>query len=212
MSDAHMEDVLQELRAELDVTLSPEFAAKLRARVAETQAVSRISTWAMWGALAATAAAVIVVTAVRTNTPQPTSAPAVFATAAPPAVTERVPEVPVPAAPAQARNSPVRKPTAWRAEAPPARTRPWLAEAPPVIEVITNQPALIRLAFQRAAEVQREFPASEPVTPGPLEPLTLSKVVIDPIVIPGGADVPPPGGVSPVIRRVSAGDATRSPR
>jgi len=211
MNDTHidhveMDDVLRELRAELDVTPSPEFAAKVRARVAETAASRALRwapQWAMWGALAATAAGVIAFASTRTT-----------GTIAPPAVS--VPAI---------------APTAWRAEAPPSRRRPapaapvWKApvrkaaaqaalDAPrataPVLEVITNQPALIRRAFEQAA-LLREYPINQPAIPGPIEPLTLTKVVIDPIVIPGGTDVPP-GGVSPVIRRVSAVEPTRSPQ
>jgi len=205
-----MNDVLQELREELDVTPSPAFTANVRTRVAGTAGASRVSRWVMWGALAATAAGVIAFVATRTISPPAVSVPAIVATATAPAVVaERV---------LDRTAAPVARP----AEAPPARRRPAppaLAHAaidaprattPPVLEVITNQPALIRRAFQQAG-LQREFPVNEPAILGPIEPLTLSKVVIDPIVIPGGADLPP-GGVSPVIRRVSAIDATRSPK
>ena len=201
---AEMDDVLRDLRAELDVTPSPEFAAKVRARVAET-AASRASRWVMWGALAATAAGVIAFAMTRTTgmiAPPAERGPAIVMTAAPPAVPEPVPNVAGPT-----RKGPVRKP-ARAASAPAAPDAP-RATTPPVLEVITNQPALIRRAFEQAA-LQREYPVNQPAIPGPIEPLTLTKVVIDPIVIPGSAE--PSGGVSPVIRRVSAVDATRSPK
>jgi hypothetical protein len=197
MSDVEMDDVLKQLRTELDIVPSPEFAAKVRAQVAETPAASRVGQWAMWGALAATAAAVIAVaTTMRTGAPPTVAVPTTVTQAA-------APPVVVPDEPKTGRSIRASRPAQKAAVVA-------LATAPPVVEVITNQPALIRQAFQQAA-LQRELPDKGPATDGVIEPLTLSKVVIDPIVIPGGAEVPP-AGVSPVIRRVRADDATRSPR
>ena len=161
--------------------------------------------WPTWSALAAMVAVVIIVT--RESSSPRTEPPMVVAAS--------IPEVPALGAghPARGARKPAAPVSVVRRHAAPQPSGPEpVVATTPALEVITNQPELIRRAFQRLEAVVFEpRPAGEPVWPEPIQELSIAKVVIDPIVIPSGADVPP-AGVVPVIRRVSAGDATRSPR
>jgi hypothetical protein len=205
MTDKPFDDVLQELRAELDVEPSPEFAAKVRTRIAETASVSPFGRWAAWGAIAAVAGLLAVVAVRQTTSQLPAlpSAPTTARVVAP----DRPVVVPAPVVPppAAVTRRPVRRAASPIAAQPQETTR---ATSPVVLEVVTNQPALIRQAFQQARGKDIGPP---PVVPPVTEELWIGRVVIEPIVIPGSGETPPPAGVSPVIRRVSARDATRSP-
>jgi hypothetical protein len=205
MTDKPFDDVLQELRAELDVEPSPEFAAKVRTRIAEAASVSPFGRWAAWGAIAAVAGLVAVV-AVRQTSSQLPALPSAPTTAR--VIAPELPVVvpaPVIPPPAEETRRPARRPPSPIAAQPQETTA---ATSPVVLEVVTNQPALIRHALQQARG--QEIGPPPVVTPA-TEELWIAKVLIEPIVIPGSGETPPPAGVSPVIRRVSARDATRSP-
>ncbi len=70
MTDEHLDDALRDLRAELTVTPSPEFAAKVRERI-ERPAASRFGAgaWAWLGVAATCAVAVVAVAIWRSGVP-----------------------------------------------------------------------------------------------------------------------------------------------
>ena len=79
MTDEHLDEALNDLRAELSVTPSPEFAAKVRERIEQAPAKSSWNVWA-WAGVAATCAVAVIAVAVwrggRTETPARTESAA----------------------------------------------------------------------------------------------------------------------------------------
>jgi hypothetical protein len=216
MTDEHVDQLLSQVRAELDVTPSPGFAAGVRARIADAPASKRaMFRWPVVAVASATAIVAAVAVMMRGSSvpAAPASAPAV-------AVAPAVEPAPVASASAKAVT-----PVTPVAPAVPRVASRTLADATtpalptgPSLEVITNQGAVLQAVWRRARGGDRAFKEVEPeqataTTAGPVadpaQPIVLPPVTIDPIVISalggssGGGGAAAPGG--PTIRRVDAG-------
>jgi hypothetical protein len=201
-------DLLRELQTELaGVTPAPEFAARVRARVAEAR---RPRGWLRLGIGLAGAAATLVAVVVSMRPAGELPDPVVIRTTAPPA------PAPAPAL----RSEPADGPVTPAAPVAPRPTRPGPAPvrartADPRFEVITTQAAVLeelwRVATARAGTPPR--PAAELPPPSIVVDsdglIVVPDLVVDPIVVlPIGA---PPGGQGR-IQRVTSPQATGSPR
>ncbi len=205
------DDVLEDLRAELSaISPSPGFAASVRTRVAASSDRRGLGTW-MWP-VALAAAAVIVVSAyvAFTTTPiEETPVPQMAGTAAPAAAPVRS-EVTaaVPAAGAA--------PVASAPKLSPASRQSSDVHAVatgPALDVITNQPEVLRAIWARARwpMVEATVETASPVPAEVVREISVAPILVEPIVVraldPSGTG----GGGTPEIRRVAA-DATGSER
>ena len=200
MTDEHVDQLLADLRASLDVTPSSGFASGVRARIAAAPAPKRPTFW--WPAVALAGAIAIVAGIVMMS--RGSSVPAApVASASAKTVT---PDISV-ASPAPR----VASRALARATKPASSTGPSL-------EVITNQGAVLQAIWRRARGGDRAFKEVEPETPTvttagqvtpPTEAIVVPPVTIDPIVVSAlgnssaGGGAAAPGGST--IRRVDAG-------
>ncbi len=190
MNDKHLDDALKDLQAELSVTPSPEFAAKVRARIEHAPTKPAWNVWA-WGGVAATCAVAVIAVvlgvgrAFRPGAPGGAEAPAsteanTSAGAKAPAYTEGT------------ASSDVGRP--FRAGRSPA---PVVAAAAPRAEPEVLVPpdqliAIRRLMASVRAGARPNLPASptlfDPDTGEliPLKPIEIPLIVVDPL--PGGPD------------------------
>lgn len=215
MSDERIDGLLRELRAELaSMTPSPQFAARVRARVERTGFVRRLGFVGRTGfqvrlqMIVAAAGGLAVVVAVAFRQTPPTGDPLVRPQAT--AMVDsaaRAPHVEVAVAVNKAPLSPTRQRLT-------SALRPLLEPEP---EVLTNQPAIIRalwahtrgLAQQKpdppAAPGLSEAPAGEPET------IAVAPVTVEPIVVgqidPGRGRA---GGMPPETNRRTADVSARS--
>lgn len=179
------DELMAELGAALDVEPSPAFAAGVRARVDR----SRRGAWWAWGSVAAACASIAVVIAMRPAT-ESSPAPVSMATAS-------VETPNAPTAPGGAPSVSVTVPTiiaprhARPAPAAPAVAPARLESAEPKLEVITNQPELLRELWQRhlvgavtrITEVESRAIADITVAPIEVEPIVVPKIVVNELVI-----------------------------
>ncbi len=195
-------DAIDALRSELKrVPLSPEFTARLRQRIdaaPDARGVAWLSGW-RWLVPAASAAAVVVAAfALSWSRPAP-----------PQQVTARAPiETPTVVAiePENLRTSTFAKAPADRREPENLRTSTF-AKAPadrrepenPSLEVITNQPAILRALWARAGRGPAvvEVPMTQMPDPNPeivVPPIEVSPIVVKPL------EPQPAPGVLPIVR------------
>lgn len=184
------DELMAELGAALDVEPSPAFAAGVRARIDQR----RQRAWWMWGGVAAACATVAAVIAMQPAS-VPSPAPVTIATASveapgaerPTALTAPTVERSVPAAVPN-----VVEPHHARAStAPGAALVARVESAEPKLEVITNQPALLRELWQGRVlgtvepVATLESPGAVPVEVQSVEvePIAVPKIVVDEFVI-----------------------------
>ena len=210
-------DELEPLRAELgELTVSPEFAVRVRQGIEAAGGRTRFS-WSPFNwrfAVPAAGLGAAALAALMLLKPADNSAPTQVA-AAQPALQTPVP-APAPPAPTDvpqvARNQERPAPVASRVAPVATQAQPSSREPrDPMLEVITDQPALLRALSVRVAPgvaVDATEPASLYQAPAlevaPIEVSPISKFVVP--------DTRAPIGVTPFILRITAESAERSSR
>jgi len=221
------------LRDELAaVAPSPEFAVRVRQGVAEADAAreARLSWSSGWrwivpvGAVAAGVIAVIALTKSGADVPEhiTVQAPIETATQAPTTIETQKPVV----APLATSNDERRPSTgSGRPEAlegrttnvgrrvPNARAQVVTAAPPtadPMLEVITNQPAVLRAMWVRAGAAQAVVAPGDTSLPENAGDIVIAPVEVNPVVVRWLVEPPGTPGVLPFIRRVAADMAERS--
>lgn len=211
-----MDLLRQELAA---IAPSPEFAVRVRQGIEEAQAARAASWWRFsnWRVMVPAAAAAVVVLAILLR-PDTSRVEQATAQVTPAPVGPVAAQLANDAAPGHAqRTSPnpvVRRPqprvTTPRPVASTARAATTLAD--PFLEVMTNQPAILRAnrALIRAASEARETPVVAIAETNP--EIVVAPVEVSPIVVKWMVEPPPSpsSGGAPVIRRVTAETAERS--
>lgn len=209
-----MGDPLRALRAELaGVAPSPAFSARVRQRV-EAARVERGTVWrSNWrwlvpaAAVAAVVIAVVALSRPQPETPQQISArgpietPGIVAT----------PNAPIAAPAPRETSQPVRSaarvaravPTSAGMPAPTTNTGSGL-------EVITNQPALLRALWARVPAGATVVEASAAPLPETVPDIVVISVEVRPVVVKWLIEPQPTPGVVPIIRKASADTAERS--
>jgi hypothetical protein len=199
------------LREELAaVAPSPEFAVRVRQGIdaaAETRKTSWLSGW-RWivpaGAVAAGVIAVIALTRSGADAPErmtvqvPIQAPATIDAPKP---------IVAPQAPTPTSKVLVPGATSARAATSSPVVANAVASADPMLEVITNQPAILRAMWKRMAPESVSF--ATPPTEEARE-ITIAPVEVSPIVVKWMVEPLPTPGVLPIIRRIAADRAERS--
>jgi hypothetical protein len=211
-------DAIRTIGVELSgVSVSPEFAVRVRQQIESAPARSRwfsLFDW-RWAVPVAAAAVVAAFIVTRGTTPttvgsrpanvqargpesqpsQTTHNPPAPATATPPAVTSIVPVAPM------TQQSP--SATAGAAQRTATSVAASGQQADDKLEVITDQPAILRQLWASVTTVQvAEAPTQAPE-------MVIGPVEVTPVAVQWLVEPPSPGGVTPIIRRVSA-DAERS--
>jgi hypothetical protein len=215
-------DPLEALKAELaSVGPSQAFAAGVRQRLdAEPErSTGRFPISWRWAVPVGVATAAVVWTLVVQRRPEPrqpqtvvaTAGPGVTATTPPVAPAAAAPTVTAPGAPGASVREPVRAPRRPATQ----MTAAAIAEQPaePTLEVITNQPAILRALWTAvAAEHAVVVPAASPFVE-PSADIVVAPVEVRPVVVKWMVE-PPAGaggeGGSPIIRRMAADTAARS--
>lgn len=214
-------DDLEPLRAELqDLTASPEFAVRVRERIEAGQGRGFRASWSLfdWRLLVPAAGLAALIAAVilwPRQAPEPRNTVArvdPVAPVVPPAVTSSTPRVTPPATVARrlvAASDPARR----RGPASEAGSSDAAAPRDPMLEVITDQPALLRAFRPSLGQSGATVDATEPSAM--YQPQTLTVTPIEVVTIP--AYVVPdltrlPVGISPFILRITADSAERSSR
>ncbi len=201
---ARLADDLEPLRAELaELTASPEFAARVRQQLEQgSQSSWRWLTWRWMAPVGALAAAVMLFMLFKpVERPTPHSLVAVVQpqdpVSAPPAVREPAGEV---AASRLVRPRPVK--TTTRSQ-----------EAP--LEVLTNQPTILREWMVRASTAAVSEADDSPAVPVEVRDVAVAPVEVTPVVVKWLVE-PPPQPLLPyqlqIIRSGSADAAARSAR
>jgi len=200
----------QELAA---VTPSPEFAVRVRQGVEaarEERSASWLSGW-RWvvpvGAVAAGVIAVIALTKSGADAPERVNVQAPLQASVPaPIVVERPVVVPSTTSDAVVRTSKSARPANSAAVANVAV----LASADPVLEVITNQPAILRAMWARVSSASGALSVVTPPTEE-VRDITVAPIEVNPVVVKWMVEPSPAvPGVLPIIRRVTADTAERS--
>ena len=194
------------LREELAaVAPSPEFAVRVRQGIEEAQAARaaswwRFSNWRLIGPVAAAAAIVALMVMMRPE------APAVAH------VTAKVTPAPVIVTPTPQPEKPlVTRPNPRVTPAPVVTTAVATTPVDPFLEVITNQPALLRAERDRIRAAGAVESTQVVVMPNTVPDIVVAPVQVSPIVVQWLVEPPPsPSGGAPVIRRVAADMAERS--
>jgi hypothetical protein len=183
------------------VAVSPEFKVRVRQQV-DAAPQARVSSWlGGWRWLVPVAAGIAIAVAMAwtwrgaQNTPAPitttVSNPAQDVPTPAPRPTPRRTEAPVVASPLRHERTGVRRST-----------------GEPSLEVITNQPAILRALYARiaaGAEIVETNTAPEP-DPG----IAIPEIVIDPIVVKPLPEPPGVSGTLPIIRKSPAESVERS--
>jgi hypothetical protein len=182
MRDEHLDDALRDLRTELNVTPSPEFAAKVRERIEAQPATARWGLWAWTGVAATCVAAVIAVAMWRAAHPAPVTQKPVASVAQ----SVQAPE------PAAAVTPPAAEPVAPKRPATPAEPTVRVARerAEPEVLVPPDQLNAIRRLM---AAVRKGALASAPAAPTLIDPDTGELIPPKPIEIPLITIEPLPG-------------------
>jgi hypothetical protein len=203
--------VRQRIAGELDllrdelaaIAPSPEFAVRVRQGIdaaAETRKASWLSGW-RWvvpvGAVAAGVMAVIVLSrsgdaADQITAQAPVQAPTAIET--PVAMTN---------GDRRTTNAGRRVPDSGAQVVPAEPTA-----ADPVLEVITNQPAILRAMYARIAAGATVVETT--TMPDTVPEIVVAPIEINPIVVKSLVDPPAVGGAQPIIRRITADTAERS--
>jgi hypothetical protein len=192
------------------VAVSPEFKARVRQQV-EAAEQRRAASWLRgwrWLAPVAAAAGVAIVAVIIWRGSNELPAP-VTATAATTAVK---PMSRTPSEVAQTSRSATEVKRPVRAE-PVARTAPATAASSttePSLEVITNQPAILRAMYARIAADATVVDTMTIPLSDTAPDIVVPPIEISPIVVKSLADPPVVGGAQPIIRRVTADTAERS--
>lgn len=206
---AQSQDELTILRDELaSVAPSPEFAARIRQRIDDD--ASRRSTWAFfnwrWAVPAGVLAAGLLVTVLWLRPQSPAPQPSVTADAAAPTshAPGVTPEVPVRPPAGSAAVHPVAVAAHQRREdvKPEARD--------PFLEVITDQPALLRALEARVFASEVAVDPTEPAGTYTAPKLEVLPIEVSPISVFLVPDPRLPVGLSPIILRIAAESAERS--
>jgi hypothetical protein len=213
--------VRQRIAGELDllrdelaaVAPSPEFAVRVRQGISEVDAAraDRAASWLSgwrWvvpaGALAAGVIAVIALTRSGADAPERVTVQA----AGPAPIVAQTPKPVV--KPSATSNVEVRTPklarsvAGARGEATPAT----LATPDPMLEVITNQPAILRAMYARISAGSSVFETT--TIPDTVPDIVVAPIEISPIVVKSVVEPPAVGGAQPIIRRITADTAERS--
>jgi len=182
MNDEQLNESLKDLQAELNITPSPEFAAKVRERIEEAPTPSRWNAWAWTGVAAACAVAVIAVAEWR-------GGPASTGDASPESVTATVPAATVitptltPSVPGAPSDGPTARPGA---SAPAPRTG-----APVIVAAATTRELEVLVPPDQLMGIRRLMAA---VRGGARPNLPASPALIDPdtgeLITPKPLDIP----------------------
>lgn len=186
MTDEHLDKALKDLQAELTVTPSPEFAAKVRERIEQVPAKSSWNVWAWSGVAATCAVAVVAVVVWRGGRQEDSGARPLtlaqaqpIATTQPPAASQPVPVEPSVTPSVRATAAPVVHATAGRAE--------------PEVLVPPDQLIAIRrlMAAVRAGSMTTMAASPTLIDPDtgeliPLRPIEIPLITVDPL--PGPPD------------------------
>jgi hypothetical protein len=203
------------LREELAaVAPSPEFAVRVRQGVEaarEERAASWLSGW-RWvvpiGAVAAGVIAVIALTKSGAESPERVTVQVPIQT--PTSINTPTPAVTVPTP-----TSKIHVPGASSARAAtssPVVASAVVASADPMLEVITNQPAILRAMYARIAVGATVVETTTIPMPDTAPEIIVPSIEISPIVVKSLVDPPSVGGAQPIIRRITADTAGRSQR
>lgn len=201
------DDVLMDLKTALRAEPSREFAAGVRSRVNRSRVLAR----RMWWGLAAAATVTLATVALWQ--------PAVDEPAVEAVVSDRA-TVPTPAAftpaPSAVQERVVANTTAPRSVRRATRVVSVASDTPfePRLEVLTNQPAVLRklwAGYSTKTLLETPVEVETPATPAPMKPLApvrVDPIVVVPIVVSELVPAGRSGGV-PVIRRIEATKETR---
>lgn len=191
------------LRDELAaVAVSPEFKVRVRQEVEAAQQV-RASSWlggSRWLVPIAAAAGIAIAIAIAWTWRGARSTPAPIATTVSNPADVRSP-LPVPGG----------QRTATQVVASPLRherTGVRRSTEEPSLEVITNQPAILRALAARMAAGAKMVETTTAAEPDPA--ITVPEIVIDPIVVKPLPEPPDLSGTLPIIRKTTADQAERS--
>ena len=192
------DDLLNELDTALRVEPSRAFADGVRAKVRRSQ----VRTTQMWWGLAAAATvgfAVMTLWRPTHEVPAPvTTSASVPAPSATPAL-----------APFTAPISSVGG-RVFRPGKPSVAQMATTATSEPRLEVITNQPAVLRQLWADARGRRLEMVEADPAVDGMSpKPIVVNPIEVRPIVVNEIGKEPGPGGASPIIRRVNATKETK---
>jgi len=206
------EDVIESIGVELsELSVSPEFAVRVRQQIEAAPARSRwfrVFDW-RWAVPVAAAAAIVAFALTRATAPTTGGAdPAVVQARGPEPHIPQAPQVPqAPSVTSGPPSASVSEPPQTAAARATDRTTTSAAasvqQADDKLEVITNQPAILRQLWASVTRVE--------VAETPLETreLVIVPVEVTPVAVQWLVEPLPSGGVTPIIRRVSA-DAERS--
>lgn len=214
--------VRQRIAGELDllrdelaaVAPSPEFAVRVRQGVdaaAEKRAASWLSGWRWIVPVGAVAAGVIVVIALMksgADVPERVN----VQTAAPAPIVAETPK-PVVTPPATSNGERRTTNVGRSVKVGPAEASAVVAGADPMLEVITNQPAILRALRPRLGSVESRTEAVTSTGPEVIPDLFVAPIEVSPIVVKWMVEPPTPRAVpggSSIIRRVTADTAERS--
>ena len=187
------------------VTVSPAFAVRVREAI-EEQSARRSWFPLNWRWVVPVAAVVIAAIAFMSAGSKPSSGAGVATIA-----TNEPRQVPAPAIEQQ----PAPVPAAPVSVAARETARPTVAEvaadviaSEPALEVITNQPAILRRLWAQVSAAPTVVDAAASLPVG-VQEISIEPVEVNPVVVKWLVEPPAPSGVLPSIRRVSA-DAERS--
>jgi hypothetical protein len=190
------------------MAVSPEFKVRVRQQVDAAQH-ARAGSWLRgwrWLAPVAAAAGVAIVAAMIWRGSNDVPAPVTTAAIAAKPTPEMAHDIARPSQPTVEVPRPART-------APAARTVAAAAESStlePSLEVITNQPAILRAMYARiAADATVVETTTIPLSDTAPE-IVVPLIEVSPIVVKSLIDLPAVGGAQPIIRRVTADTAERS--
>jgi hypothetical protein len=193
MTDEHLDDALKDLRAELNVTPSPEFAAKVRERIEQAPAKPSWNVWAWAGAAATCVVAVIAVVLWRSGQHDTSGREPVtlaeaqpVATAQPPVAARPAPVEPLVTPSARAAAPLVAHATAPVGPAAARRTEPEVLVPPDQLNAIRRLMAAVRAG--EAAGLPQAPTLIDPDTGELIPPklIEIPLIVVDPL--PGTPD------------------------